>query len=366
MELPSKRLLSIPLLNEEGGDMITMKQFMSLIKKRLSKKVKFLMVGDRRICMHEDSSRSVHYFLLDNCPWYVHTSAELSAEPQLHSRYVFISGLKGERFTVNLDACETVSEVKEQIEDHCGITAQEQRLIMSGRELQHCDSTSMISSGATIFLVLRLCGGGGCASYGMPFADVTHNAGPTMLEWSETAPEWRRAYPGMALEGKCTNRRCKAHKKMVIMNQKFAEFDFINEGHTCQCPICGEHVVPTTCAFNNCQWKVVGRKVSELGQRPQTFSKDWESVGDKYARFSPKRNGTAHFLDLKILCRKAAQSQVCAVCARQINLRNQVKVKCGHIFHAGHCFDVGSTTDRNCIECTSRDNMTRYQIMFGS
>lgn len=71
---------------------------------------------------------------------------------------------------------------------------------MVGRRLMDEDSTSTISSGESIYLKLRLCGGATC---GMPFADVTDEAGPAMLEWSTTgAPDWRTGGSWLELGGK--------------------------------------------------------------------------------------------------------------------------------------------------------------------
>ena len=98
----------------------------------------------------------------------------------------------------------------------------------------------------------------------------------------------------MCLEGECTNRHCKAHKKKVIMNWGYSEFDFINEAYTCKCPMCDEPVDPSTCGFNNCQWKFITRKVNP-GKPPQTETSKWTSVGDKYARYSPEKKRYSPF-----------------------------------------------------------------------
>lgn len=84
--------------------MITMKQFMSILKKKMSEHVKSLMVGDRCIRMHIDGSCAVHYFLLDNCPWYVHTSAKppFNICPNLS---VFIIRPNGSMLNVHAKRC---------------------------------------------------------------------------------------------------------------------------------------------------------------------------------------------------------------------------------------------------------------------
>ena len=155
---------------------------------------------------------------------------------------------------------------------------------------------------------------------GMPFVDVTDKAGPVMRKWNDKAPDWRRAAPGMWVEGKCTNEGCKAHKKMVIMKSGYSDFDFINESDTCKCPMCAEPVVPLTCGFNRCQWNVVSRKVHKLGERPWVVNGAWNTVGDLSACFSPEKNGTACFIALVISCRKEAPKEVCIACSEMIQV----------------------------------------------
>ena len=97
------------------------------------------------------------------------------------------------------------------------------------------------------------------------------------------------------------------------MDQGYTDFDLINDSHLCKCPICREVVVPVTCGFNNCEWKIIARKV-ELGKPPQMFKTDWKSVGNLYERFSPENNGKTKFVDLKILCRKSHELETCLAC----------------------------------------------------
>ena len=214
----------------------------------------------------------------------------------------------------------------------------------------------------TLHLVLRLRGGGSFPGVG--FTDVTDRKGPEKMKWSNEAPDWRRASPGLCIEGKCTNRMCEANDQWVIMNQDYTDFDLINDSHLCKCPMCRKGVVPVTCAFNNCEWKFIGRKV-ELGKPPQMFKTDWKSVGDSYTRFSPEKSGKANFLDLKILCRQKPDGQLvtCFGCGVEGAKEQMQQTRwCGHSFHAAGCFDLA--TDRSCIQCFANRNMTKYQKLF--
>ena len=74
MVLPSKDLLTIELPREKG-DLVTVEEFISLLEAKLPSNVRLerIMVGDRRIYPLSNAFRFLHFFLLDNCPWYVHT-----------------------------------------------------------------------------------------------------------------------------------------------------------------------------------------------------------------------------------------------------------------------------------------------------
>jgi len=47
------------------------------------------------------------------------------------------------------------------------------------------------------------------------FADLSKEG--NKLEWNKDAPDYRRASAGLCLEGKCTNSKCKAYDKMVLI-----------------------------------------------------------------------------------------------------------------------------------------------------
>ena len=222
----------------------------------------------------------------------------------------------------------------------------------------HSLSDYKVKLESTLHLVLRL--RGGASVPGVRFTDVTDGKGPEEMQWSDEAPDWRIAYPGLCIEGECANRMCEAYGHMVIMNKGWTEFDLINDSHLCKCPICKERVVPITCGFNNCKWKIIARKV-ELG-KPQMFKTDWKSVGDLYKYYSPEKSGEANFVALKIICRKTdSQKLICFACGSEGTNANMQQAGCGHFFHAAGCFDVG---DQDCIECVANRNMTNYQKLF--
>ena len=340
--------------------MITMEEFTSLVRDKLSGELAHLRMGNRRIS-GSDLTRPVHFFLLDSFPCFAYTMvSEEAGTKQIH-----VKTLTGKSLSLDVPLSASVSDVKTMVQDKEGIPPDQQRLIFDGMQLEdECNLLRgyCIEEDDTLHLVLRLRGGGLGPGLGMEFTNVADEKGPEKIKWSKEAPEWRRARRGLCIEGKCANRRCKAYSHMVIMNQEYTDFDLINDAYLCTCPICREGVVPITCGFNNCEWKFIGRKV-EPGKRPQMIKTDWKSAGDLYERFSPEKSGKANFLDLKILCRRESyvKMEICLACGSKGVRKRMQQAGCGHLFHSAGCFDLA---DRNCIECFANRNMSNYQKMF--
>jgi hypothetical protein len=111
---------------------------------------------------------------------------------------------------------------------------------------------------------------------------------PKVYQWSSKAQEWRKAKPGLCLEGLCKNNTCEAYLQNVIVNMGVpTQFMVGNpDEKKIHCPICEEVVEPVFCAFNRCEWRCVGkRKENGVFQR---FNTNWTKVGNEYHRFEDK------------------------------------------------------------------------------
>ncbi|KAF6251773.1 hypothetical protein COO60DRAFT_1644665 [Scenedesmus sp. NREL 46B-D3] len=122
------------------------------------------------------------------------------------------------------------------------------------------------------------------------FADISNPESLKTQEWDDTAPEWRCAVKGLNVEGRCTNKNCKAFRRMVVdISHGLDEtptwhFDLIQQEKSCPCPCCHQPIKLETCAFTGCQWRYEGVKLRD-GRPQHVESGDWQTAGSLYERF---------------------------------------------------------------------------------
>lgn len=134
---------------------------------------------------------------------------------------------------------------------------------------------------------------GSATIFGAEFVDTSNEAGLKKMEWSADAPAWRRAPPGLCLEGICSNSLCEANGKEVIIPIGYKKFDLVLDANasTTKCPSCSKYVEPKTCSFNNCWWKWSGIKQEAKGEAPTPCSSDWKHADDAYHYFDQRESG---------------------------------------------------------------------------
>ena len=137
---------------------------------------------------------------------------------------------------------------------------------------------------------------------GIKLADLNNGKGLKKQKWSINAPSWRRAAPGLCLEGICNNSKCEANKQRVVISMGYRKFNMLLDADatTTMCPICKKFVDPETCGFNNCWWRFEGMKQEKAGEPPVKCSNDWQYVGNSYHYFDQETSGTVTWKQLII------------------------------------------------------------------
>lgn len=220
---------------------------------------------------------------------------------------ILIKTLTGKTIPIHYTPTMTVEELKQQIQNKEGIPPNQQRLVYQGQQLED-DYTLIhyhIGTQSCITLVLRLRGGGG------PFVDVSRENTMQRHEWSSDAPDWRSVSPGLTLEGKCLNPRCRAFRRMVISNHHFEVFDLCEKSEAipkfyakAKCPMCYKHIDAIKPGFNRCYYRIEGVKSrSENEEESVAYLKDWTKVGDHYSTYNEDEAGIVEWDYLYIFTR---------------------------------------------------------------
>ncbi len=129
------------------------------------------------------------------------------------------------------------------------------------------------------------------------FCDVS-NSIPEGHKLTQDAPSYRTVGKGINIYGICKGTNCKAHNKEVIVPIKKRIFDLIEEKYELKCPECCNIIIPKTCGFYKCEYKVSGKKCENYNIERFDFT-ERASNPDEILYYNPSENGYAKMIELK-------------------------------------------------------------------
>ncbi|UJR17083.1 hypothetical protein I4U23_003980 [Adineta vaga] len=202
------------------------------------------------------------------------------------------TGMGPKRYDLDVEPSTTVKQLKRQFLEKINSVQDEEKIsFVFDKEILEDGDDTLSSYGVENNSALETFDGSktsrsDISCLGSKFVDVSNSKDMKKVNWSKSAPLWRKSRRGLCLEGNCTNNTCDAYQRRVVIPIGYKKFDLLTDPDekTTTCPVCKQYVQPETCGFNNCWWKFEGKK-QEAGRPPKPCSSDWIQVDDAYYYF---------------------------------------------------------------------------------
>jgi len=190
---------------------------------------------------------------------------------------VFIGRLIGNTHTINTNINDTIETLKDKIFESEGIPSKQQILFYK-RECLKDDQTLSdykIQNETTVFLILKLRGGGGC----VPDVDKFE-----IKVVSKQKNEYHNyyLYEGLTFGGKCENKKCKCFGEHVSSEMGYGKFDLINIKGDC---ICFSRFKVTAFYLSKCEGSLTYNKKGK-----PALMKNIKISGDRYIEIGDGEN----------------------------------------------------------------------------
>ena len=307
-------------------------------------------------CINPKSQYTIEYYLLDGEVWIMNSVVVDNAMIDIS-----ISAWDGSRVYFKVKPETRIGKITEMYCNMQGICRERVFFMFDGGNMGD-DSLvrdyDMEDGDAMEVFQVQL--GGGCSGSPIEFADISKTSALKRMTWSKSAPPWRIARRGLCIEGRCTTKLCQAYSQNVIVNVGFGHWELEKYGQSCTCPICCGPVDVATCAFNNCRWKWVGKKVVSPSSPPVVVRGEWKEADDAYHRFEEKESGKAKWLLLKITTEPLGDgsSGVCAICLSSYSSSEGCgTLPCKHTYHS-RCITEWLSRNPTCPLCRAMASMT--------
>jgi hypothetical protein len=134
------------------------------------------------------------------------------------------------------------------------------------------------------------------------FIDVNKTDGIKKLTIGK-ANAWKKYVSGLNLEGYCRNKNCKAYNKKVICQMGYLDYVFEEDDNKVVCPICKKNIMPESCGFSKCVFKIIGKKYNN-GKLEKIDDKIWKLVKNGYYSYDPDKTKIIYWESLIIKVNK--------------------------------------------------------------
>lgn len=190
---------------------------------------------------------------------------------------IWVKTLNGTTRTIDVEPLDTIEAVKAKIQLSEGISPDQQRLEWTGRKLEGWRTLAdyNIQQGSTLYLLLRLRGGG----VEIEFNDLTT---PVVEKLVSTAPDYRTVRQGLSFRTKCDHSGCVAYNQWIFVNHGIGEKNIGRLSVSLVCPKCGKKAKKATnCGFYLAKWKFTGmtedgNEVTKSGRTDTQDYYTWE------------------------------------------------------------------------------------------
>eukprot|EP01091_Cochliopodium_minus_P018924 TRINITY_DN7798_c0_g3_i1.p1 TRINITY_DN7798_c0_g3~~TRINITY_DN7798_c0_g3_i1.p1 ORF type:complete len:657 (-),score=106.43 TRINITY_DN7798_c0_g3_i1:27-1940(-) len=89
---------------------------------------------------------------------------------------------------------------------------------------------------------------------------------PKEIKITNNEPNYKKIYPGLNLEGKCTNENCQANGIFVWakLDSRYGNMNLNTLIYNCPCPLCGRNLKKiSSCGFYKCEFQYDGKRVGK-------------------------------------------------------------------------------------------------------
>lgn len=365
VETSTKKVHVFPL--KGGGKELTIKDFITTVEEVLTSAqgegtcVRVLCAAVGEYCINIcDTTRTVLYYLLDARPWLIKTGIFSSKHVDVHIRD--ITKEDGNEVAIKMDLDQTcVKDLKQMFAKMTCTLLPTLRFIFGREELENDRRISDYNlTKGSVVSCLCTSARNRTANFTTPHMYISPYRDQNGVH-NGLFPVWRRATPGLWLEGECRNKICVAFSRLVIVNQGFADLDFTSERNICKCPMCYEEVVPVAFGFSRCKWMTVGVKATSDDHHPHIERQDWQRLEEGHRYFKPHKDDWSV---LRLCCKELSHLEFCAVCMTRLLPRTMRTAPCGHVIHSSCAAEEGLVLEVDCLLCAAEQSMTPYQNCF--